>query len=166
MHISVWEPLVQHFKIPVPGSYPQTFWFDRSGLGSLIPFPSPKVSRCFQCAARDETLVMWANETEMDGPLLGFHSGFSGVSFSWYHQWQMVDKEMACPEAFSWGPWPFLCLLSFSLLSAEQHRPVKGDDDFFFLITKKIVQQLQGGLLSSCVFINFLLTPYLSLPSR
>lgn len=43
-----------------------------------------------------------------------------------------LKEEMACPEAFSWGPWPFLCLLSFNLLSAEQHRPVEGDDDFFF----------------------------------
>ena len=80
----------------------------------------------------------------------------------------LMKKEMACPEAFSWGSWLFLCLLSFSLLPAEQHRPVNGDDDFlfFFCITEKIVQLLQGDLLSSCLFISFLLTPYLPLPSR
>ena len=74
---------------------------------------------------------MWANETGLDGPLLGFHSGFSGLSFSWYHQGQMVDEEK---NGLSRGFFLrlFLCFLSFSLLPAEQHRPVNGDDDFFF----------------------------------
>lgn len=76
----------------------------------------------------------------MDGPLLGFtlvSLGFSaGITRD---RW--LKKEMACPEAFSLRSMAFPMPSFLYLLSAEQHSPVKGDDDFF-LITKKIVQQL------------------------
>lgn len=117
MIFKVWEPLVQRFKIPVPGSSPHS---DLTALGwdHWYHFPLPRFPDVSNVLPRMRP-ALYGQMKQMDGPLLGFHSGFSGVSFSWHHQGQMVEERLVqrlFPEVhgLSYAFFPLTCSLQSS----------------------------------------------------